>query len=50
MDTTKKFKNFIDKDKIYALIEGQAPSQSELNEILNKALKLNTTSEGLPAF
>lgn len=41
MDTTKKFKNFIDKDKIYALIEGQAPSQSELNEILNKALKLN---------
>lgn len=40
MDATKKFKNFIDKDKLYRLIEGNAPTQAELSEILEKALKL----------
>ena len=35
-----KFKNFIDKEKLYHLIEGEEPSQPALDAILNKALKL----------
>lgn len=35
-----KFKNFIDKDKLYRLIEGEEPSQSSVDAILNKALQL----------
>lgn len=40
MDTNKKFKNFIDKDKLYALINRNAPTQQELDTILERALKL----------
>ncbi len=40
MDTSKKFKNFIDKEKLYHLIEGNAPTQTELSNILDKALQL----------
>lgn len=40
MDTSKKFKNFIDKEKLYRLIEGTAPTQAELSAILDKALQL----------
>ena len=40
MDASKKFKNFIDREKLYGLIEGAAPSEAELQQILNKALEL----------
>jgi 2-iminoacetate synthase len=40
MDSTKKFKNFIDREKLYGLIEGAAPTETELQQILNKALEL----------
>lgn len=32
--------NFIDRDKLYGLLENNAPTQSELNDILNKARRL----------
>ena len=32
--------NFIDRDKLYGLLDNNAPSESELNGILNKARKL----------
>lgn len=40
MDSSKKFKNFIDREKLYGLIEGAAPTEDELKQILNKALEL----------
>ena len=40
MNESKKFKNFIDKEKLYKLIEGQQPTQSEINDILNRARAL----------
>lgn len=40
MDASKKFKNFIDREKLYGLIEGAAPTEAELQQILNKALEL----------
>ena len=44
MNIEKRNKNFIDRDKLYSLLEGKAPSETELNSILNKALKLNGLS------
>ncbi len=35
-----KFENFIDRDKLYSLLENNAPTESQLNDILNKARKL----------
>lgn len=35
-----KHTNFINREKLYSLIEGKSPTEKELNEILNKALKL----------
>ncbi|MBQ9473484.1 MAG: [Bacteroidales bacterium] len=32
--------NFIDRDKLYGLLENNAPSEQQLNDILNKARKL----------
>ena len=40
MDASKKFKNFINREKLYGLIEGAAPTEAELQQILNKALEL----------
>lgn len=40
MNIEERNKNFIDRDKLYGLIEGKKPSQIELDDILNKALKL----------
>ena len=40
MDASKKFKNFIDREKLYGLIEGAAPTEAELQQILNKAFEL----------
>ncbi|MDD3281664.1 MAG: [FeFe] hydrogenase H-cluster radical SAM maturase HydG [Bacteroidales bacterium] len=40
MNTNKKFKNFIDKKKLYKLIQGEAPTQQQLNDILTRALKM----------
>lgn len=35
-----KHQNFIDREKLYALLEGGAPSEAELNDILNRACQL----------
>ena len=40
MNIEERNKNFIDRDKLYGLIEGKKPSQIEVDDILNKALKL----------
>lgn len=40
MNTNERNKIFIDRDKLYSLIEGKVPGESEINDILNKALKL----------
>lgn len=40
MNLEKRNKVFIDRDKLYSLLEGKEPQQSEINDILNKALKL----------
>ena len=35
-----KFQNFIDRDKLYGLLDNNAPTESQLNDILNKARQL----------
>ena len=40
MNKSERNKVFIDRDKLYSLIEGKTPDVSEVNAILNKALKL----------
>src|SRR5574344_1324238 len=44
MNIEERNKNFIDCDKLYGMLEGKAPSESQVNEILNKALKLKGLS------
>jgi 2-iminoacetate synthase len=44
MNTEEKNKNFIDRDKLYAMINGLAPTPEELNAILKKASQLNGLS------
>ncbi len=39
MTTHEKEKPFIDRDKLYGLVEEKAPTKTELESILNKALK-----------
>jgi 2-iminoacetate synthase len=40
MNKSERNKVFIDRDKLYSLIEGKTPDVDEVNNILNKALKL----------
>ena len=40
MNKNERNKVFIDRDKLYSLIEGKTPDESEVNTIINKALKL----------
>ncbi len=40
MNIEERNKVFIDRDKLYGLLEGKTPTESEINEVLNKALKL----------
>ncbi len=35
-----RHQNFIDRDKLYSLLDNNVPTESELNDILNKARKL----------
>jgi 2-iminoacetate synthase len=39
MATHEKGKAFIDRDKLYGMIEGKPPTKTELQTVLNKALK-----------
>ena len=41
MNIEERNKVFIDRDKLFSLIEGKTPTKSEVDAILNKALKLN---------
>ncbi|MFA6825332.1 MAG: [FeFe] hydrogenase H-cluster radical SAM maturase HydG [Bacteroidales bacterium] len=40
MNIAERHKNFIDRDKLYSIIEGEAPTDSQVDEILNQARKL----------
>ena len=40
MNIEERNKVFIDRDKLFSLIEGKTPTKSEVDAILNKALKL----------
>lgn len=44
MNKEKRNKVFIDREKLYSLIEGSIPSENEVNTILNKSLKLKGLS------
>ena len=41
MNIEERNKVFIDRDKLFSLIEGKTPTKSEVDTILNKALKLS---------
>ena len=40
----EKFKNFIDREKLYNLIEGNIPTEREFQQVLQKARKLKGLS------
>lgn len=40
MNKSERNKVFIDRDKLYSLIEGKTPETNEVNTILNKSLKM----------
>lgn len=44
MNVEERNRNFIDRDKLYGMIEGVSPTQDELRQILNKALELKGLS------
>ncbi len=44
MNIAERHTNFINRDKLYNLIEGKAPNQAEIDTILNKARKLKGLS------
>ena len=46
MKTDEKEKVFIDRDRLYDMVEGKAPSDIELQAILNKALKFKGLNLG----
>lgn len=44
MNIAERNQNFIDREKLYTLIEGQIPTTDEINAVLNKARKLKGLS------
>ena len=40
MNTSTREKTFIDRDKLYSLVEGAPPTPAELDEILNRSLRM----------
>ena len=40
----EKFKNFIDREKLYSLVEGDIPTEEQLDKVLQKARKLKGLS------
>ena len=44
MNIEERHTNFIDRDKLYSMIEGASPSKAELSTILDKALQLKGLS------
>ena len=44
MNIEERHRNFIDRDKLYSMIEGASPSKAELSTILDKALQLKGLS------
>lgn len=44
MNIEERNKVFIDRDKLNTLINGKIPTENELNDVLNKALKLKGLS------
>lgn len=44
MNIAERNQNFIDREKLYSLIEGQNPTTDEINTVLNKARKLKGLS------
>ncbi len=40
MQLNERHKNFIDRDKLYGLIDTEAPTENRIDEILNQGLKL----------
>ena len=44
MNIAERNQNFIDREKLYGLIEGQNPTTDEINTVLNKARKLKGLS------
>src|SRR5208283_4708454 len=39
MNSHERERTFIDRDKLYGMIDGPSPSEADLQEILNKALR-----------
>lgn len=44
MNIEERHQNFIDRDKLYSMIEGKEPSQSELETVINKSLEMKGLS------
>ncbi len=40
MNTSTREKTFIDRDKLYSLVEGAPPTTAELDEIINRSLRM----------
>lgn len=40
MKTELRHKNFIDRDKLYSMIEGEEPKKEDIDKVLKKALKM----------
>jgi 2-iminoacetate synthase len=44
MNLSERNKNFIDREKLYSMVDGVAPSENELQRILDKSLKIKGLS------